>query len=100
MMTLACDLSAMNAEERARHAHVWQHLSAAVHEVQALDDGYAFRYAMALWPLAAEYVSRERLCCPFFTFTLQIEPNAISFWLRLTGDDAVKEFLDAEFGLS
>lgn len=38
-------------------------------------------------------MENERLCCPFFRFGLEIEPNSGPLWLRLTGSEGVKEIL-------
>ena len=45
--------------------------------------------------LAAEFITRERLCCPFYTFTLELEPAGGALWLRLTGAEGAKAVLQA-----
>jgi hypothetical protein len=40
------------------------------------------------------FVANERLCCPFFTFTLVIGEQ---FWLELSGTPEVKAYIKAEF---
>src|SRR4051794_37061097 len=73
---LACDLTAISAAERAAHHALAEHvLVEAVQEVQELADGYAFRFAAADYPTVTEFVANERLCCPFFTFTLQVQAD-------------------------
>ena len=47
---------------------------------------------------AAEFISLERLCCPFFGFELQVKREGGSVWLSLTGRDGVKPFIMAEIG--
>lgn len=97
---LACDLTAIPDAERDHHASVARSLFAAVAEVRDLPDGHAFRLpaeAGAL-TLAAEFVSRERLCCPFFTFAIEAEPARGPIWLRVTGPDGAKEVFAAELG--
>ena len=47
---------------------------------------------------AAEFISLERLCGPFFGFELQVEREGRSVWLSLTGRDGVKPFIMAEIG--
>ena len=46
----------------------------------------------------AEFIANERLCCPFFGFTVEIEPEGGALWLHLTGRDGVKPFIQAEVG--
>ena len=41
----------------------------------------------------AKFIENERLCCPFFNFGLEVEPNSGPLWLRLTGGEGVKEIL-------
>jgi hypothetical protein len=98
---LACDLSVLSAEERARHAEISERLRGAFQHVEPLPDGYAFslppqsEYLL----LAAEFITRERLCCPFFRFELVAEPGGEPFSLRLTGGEEVKAFLETEMNL-
>jgi hypothetical protein len=67
----------------------------AVEEIQELPNGWALRLPSTeeVLTLAAEDLHIERLCCPFVTYTLEIEPNHGPFWLRMTGTEGVKEFL-------
>lgn len=68
-------------------------------EVKELPNGYAFRYAMDsdTFRQAAEFVTLERLCCPFFEFELAAEKADGAMWLRLTGPEGVKDFIKLEF---
>lgn len=99
---LACNMLALNAEERKRHKAVSERMRAAVKEVQPLPDGYAFRFEaeQATILLVSEFIARERLCCPFFRFELTAEQENGPLWLRLRGRDGVKEFIEAELGLN
>ena len=98
---LICDLTAMDAEQRARHRVVAQHLHGAVQEVRELSDGYALRFSVAPSTvlLAAEFITLERLCCPFLALALEVECERGPLWLKLTGREGVKPFLRAELGL-
>jgi hypothetical protein len=42
---------------------------------------------------AAEFISRERLCCPFFDMELAVSGADGPTWLRITGGEGVKDFL-------
>lgn len=94
---IACNLGVFAPEQRQRHALLTQELAHAVQETHELVDGYAFRYALGqvTWLQVAEFVELERLCCPFFTFTLRYETNGVT-WLQLTGAVGVKEFLASQ----
>jgi hypothetical protein len=96
----ACNMSALEPEARSRHLSVIRQLFGAVMEVRELSDGYAFvlpNETDAIL-LAGEFVANERLCCPFFGFTLHLEPEGGSFSFRLTGRKGVKPFIHAEVG--
>lgn len=95
----ACNLLALTPEERRAHAEVTARLGQEVIQVRELPDGYAF----GLRPEAetirqlAQFVTNERLCCPFFTFTIRVEPGGGPVWLHLTGPEGIKPFIQAEF---
>lgn len=97
----ACNMLALDKEARKRHLEVMKQLQAATKEVRELPDAYAFRFSSdeATLLLVAEFVARERLCCPFFTFEMVVEPENGPLWLRLSGPAGVKAFIKAEFGL-
>jgi|SRR5687767_7670026 hypothetical protein len=99
-LVLACDIHAINPEQREQHGHISQALFAEVLEVRDLAGGYGFRLPVETISLmrAAEFISNERLCCPFFAFTLRIEPPNAALWLELTGGAEVKDFIRAEIG--
>ena|SRR5882672_502616 len=98
---LACNMLALDAEGRQRHKVVSERMSAAVKEVQALPDGYAFRFSaeQSTILLISEFIARERLCCPFFKFELIAEQEDGPLWLRLRGREGVKEFIKDELGI-
>ncbi len=92
---IACAVGAFSTGQRER----WQQLATRwrsnVQEIRELPDGYAFRIPPDTGTIvaAAEWMTLDRLCCPFFTFGLEIEPDGGPVWLRLTGDPRVKEFI-------
>jgi len=97
----ACNMLALDAEGRRRHMTVMGQLRAAIKETKELSDGYAIRFPseQSTILLVAEFISRERLCCPFFTFELVAEREDGPLWLRLRGREGVKEFIKAELGI-
>lgn len=90
---IACDLTAISSEKRGEHIERAKNLFASFREIKELSDGYAFRLPPDSDSIiqAALFTATERLCCPFFTFTLQI--NGKSVWLSLTGSKSVKQYL-------
>ena len=97
----ACNMLALDAEGRRRHIAVMGQMRAAIKETQELSDGYALRFPsdQSTILLVAEFISRERLCCPFFTFELVVEKEDGPLWLRLRGREGVKKFIKAELGI-
>jgi hypothetical protein len=45
----------------------------------------------------AEWISMERLCCPFLTFQLETSGSEADYSLRVSGPTGVKDLLRAEF---
>ena len=97
---LVCDLKAMDDEQRKRYRALRRRLGDDFQEAQELEDGYAFRHSSEAGVLVAlaEYVSLERLCCPFFDFTIEVGRERGEVWLRMTGPDGAKEILEAAMG--
>jgi hypothetical protein len=89
---IACDLTAIPAELRQQHIEEELRLFQSAQAVQELDNGYAFRFAPEMLLPLARLVENERRCFPFFAFTLELAPDGGPLWLRLTGDEGVKEF--------
>lgn len=93
--SLACDLTAIPSDVREKHVLGAPQLFALAQEVQELSDGHTIRFANepGTFIAIAKFIENERLCCPFFHFGLELEPNSGPLWLRLTGGDGVKEIL-------
>jgi hypothetical protein len=96
-----CRLDALTKQERERHLALWKQLKESRQEVRELADGYAVRFPGDAKHLldVAEFVSRERRCCPFFTFEMEVAGEDKPLWLRLRGQEGVKEFIKTEIGI-
>ncbi len=94
----ACNLAAMNAEQRQQHQRLISALFPRHQEVRELPDGYGLRWEKEKLALAAEFILLERLCCPFFDFRLSIAARSDWFWMDITGQAGVKAFIVTEFG--
>lgn len=96
----ACDMTTIPTERRAaHHALIRRLMTQAVEEIRELPDGLSFRFPAREYDAVTEFVGRERLCCPFLKFTLDLAPDQGLLMLRLTGADGVKDFIRAELGL-
>lgn len=95
---LACDFTAMDAGQRERYRTLRRRLGEDFQEARELQDGYAFRHSSEADVLVAlaEYVSLERLCCPFFDFAIEVGRGEV--WLRMTGPEGAKGILEAAMG--
>lgn len=92
---LACDLTAISADVREEHILTSPQLFGMAQEVQDLPNGFAIRFLNETgnFMSIAKFIENERLCCPFFNFGLELEPNNGPIWLKLTGTEGVKEIL-------
>jgi hypothetical protein len=95
---LACDMTAITAEQRERHLAKSRELFSEIEETRELSNGYEFRFADEPKRLQrlVDFLSLEKLCCPFLRFELKVEPENGPVWLRLTGREGVKEFIREE----
>ena len=98
---VACNWTALTAEQQERQRALLGHLRADVKEVRELEDGYALEHTpeRAVLLAIAEFVANERLCCPFFEFGITLERDGGPVWLRITGEGEAKRVLEAEMGM-
>lgn len=95
-----CDMSAIEPHHRKQHVATAREIFQAVKEIRELPNGYAFHLPNEGPGLLkiAEFISREKLCCPFFGFSMEVQPAGGPVWLSMTGDEGVKPFIQAEIG--
>ena len=68
-------------------------------EITPLADGYALVFDPTderLVTLAA-FIAEERHCCPFFHFTLDVQPESELVTLALRGGEGVKAFVEQQY---
>ena len=94
----ACVMSVIDADKREPHLANARALFKRIQEIRELDNGFAFRLGDSPDLLAklGEFIALERLCCPFFGFAIEVEPEGGAVWLKLTGREGVKPFIKAE----
>jgi len=95
---LACNSAAIPKEVRPLHQANTKRIFTSVQEVRELETGYALRLAdeTDLLQTVVAFLRYERLCCPFFHFKLEMEPDQGPVWLHITGVIDVKDFLQRE----
>ena len=96
----ACDMSAISPAGRQQHLATIKEIFGSALAIRQLANGYAFRLANedTILAQAAAFIAKERLCCPFFGFAIEVEPEGGALWLSLTGREGVKPFIQAEIG--
>jgi hypothetical protein len=97
---LACELSALSADQRRRRGELAEAIFASAVEVRDLAAGCAFQFEreQALERRLAELIALERLCCPFLTMETRVDEAADRLVVEITGGPGVREFIAAEFG--
>jgi hypothetical protein len=95
---LACDMSAIAPEQREEHLATSRELFSHVVSIRELTNGYAFelRDGPNVIVKAAEFISLEKLCCPFLRFAVEVEAERGPVSLHVTGREGVKEFVREE----
>jgi len=95
---LACDMSAIAPDQREEHLATSRDLFSRLVSVRELTNGYAFELGDGpdVIVKAAQFISLEKLCCPFLQFAVEVEAEAGPIWLRLIGREGVKEFVREE----
>ena len=95
--TIACDMSVLSQLQRERHLATSRELFSGLKQIRELPNGYEFRLdGPSVIVRVGEFISLERLCCPFLNFGLDVEAENGSVWLRLSGRDGVKAFVREE----
>ena len=103
--TFFCDLGALTIQLRQRHGELARKLRPLVVEFEELSNGYAakVRSGQLAESDIEEFMTLERLCCPFITLTLEIEnrdENEVpTHVLKITGRGEIKPFIRREFGI-
>jgi hypothetical protein len=99
---IACNLNALDKEQRRRHQSLTAELRAITQETRELPDGYSFRLPSdeATVQRTAEWVVMERRCCPFIDFKIEVGREGGPLLLSLTGREGVKAFLKMELDIN
>lgn len=92
---LACNMEAMEGREAERHRDVTRKLQEAIEAFEEISGGYRLRLPAEpeAIELTAEFLARERLCCPFLNFRLHAAAGASSIELEISGPPGTHELL-------
>lgn len=94
-----CNINALGESQKTRYQEIVRNLKNFRQSIKELNDGYAFRYKAESESILeiAEFITYERLCCPFFDFELAVDVQTNWLWLRLRGQNGIKDFIRQEF---
>ena len=95
----ACNRLALTPEQRKRHfEELGPRLRSLRKSVRELPNGYEFELPAdsSTVQLLTEWIIGERACCPFFDIEMRLEREGGPLWLRLTGRQGVKRFIQAD----
>jgi hypothetical protein len=95
---LACNIKAISPAERPRYNDLINRLRTAIQDWTELSDGNACRLDPKKMTLleVAEWITMERLCCPFLTFQLDVKGSEDT-QLTMRGPEGTKAILREEF---
>lgn len=98
-VVIACNQNAITKAERPRYTNLTRKLRAGVRNRSEMADGYSYKLDGSSIPLSevGEWISMERLCCPFLTLRLSVTGGDKDWLLTLTGPEGVKSLLMLEF---
>lgn len=98
---IVCNLGALNPHQRVKHKKLRDQLRNLVCEVHTEPEGVViFLPANSdCMILVSEFITLERLCCPFLNFILEVKSDKRFILLYLTGTEEAKTFLEAQLGI-
>jgi len=88
---------ALTPEERVQHSRAFQQLLPAFTDRRELKDGVSLGGSAIPLPLLAEWIARERRCCPFLRFSLKLAPEQGPAMLTIRGPKGTRELLREGF---
>jgi hypothetical protein len=96
---LICNMNVFTPAQRESHILTTTKLVQAIQRVQEVENGYEFTFPneTELIFRIADFISNERLCCPFLEFSLNVRSDRQPISVSLTGPIGTQEFLRAEF---
>jgi len=92
---VACDLTVLDPNQRERHEDLLQGLFGGVRVTREIIDGFSFEFSDSpgLLVRIAEWMTLERLCCPFLRFRLEVIPPLGEMRLSIAGPSGTKELM-------
>jgi hypothetical protein len=98
-ISVSCNMGVFTPSQRDAHIQNTTELIKAIRGIHDIENGYEFSFPdeTEIIHKLAEFISLERLCCPFLRFRLQVGSGNEPMFLSLTGPAGTQEFLHMEF---
>ena len=93
---IQCVIDAIPEDKREEHQQTAFAVMQSVTDVRETDETYTLIVPITELQHAATWISWERLCCPFLSFTLQIDPAAEHLAITIGNGADVKTLLEHE----
>ena len=95
---IACNMRALNADQRKQLSAFGDQIAAAVVGTRDLPDGYSFHLDPARASVldVARTLDLWRRCCPFYEFRVDLHAADGGMWLSVTGRPGVKEYFPVD----
>jgi hypothetical protein len=92
---VACCHTVFTKEQRVEYKSIWGELETRKLSITELENGYQYHFPgdSETLRLINEWVSMERKCCPFLTFSVIAINEEEPVLLQLTGNEEAKAFL-------
>jgi hypothetical protein len=95
---VACCHMVFTKEQRIEYKSIWGELEIRRVGIMEIEKGYQYQFPgdSETLRLVNEWVSMERKCCPFLTFSVIASNVDEPVFLELTGNEEAKAFLRSE----
>ncbi len=96
---LSCDLTVLSRDQLRRHSDLVSYVLNSHLSVRESADGYEFMFNSEpdVFLKLSEWIVLERMCCPFFSFSLAYDRGNGPIRLGVTGPVGAKEVLKAAY---
>jgi hypothetical protein len=88
---IACDLSAIPAEQRAAHLGLVRSLFGESQRPREVANGLEVSVSADRFADVVSFIDNERRCCPHLSFAVEVPTDNAPLLLRVTGPGAVAE---------
>lgn len=95
LIPLSCNWTALDESARQEHIRNSESIFTVINDIKEMSDGYAFGLPNQTGTIirAGTFIARERLCCPFFHFELEVQRDHGGTWLKVSGQKEVKQYI-------